>query len=64
MSKRLLLVIGLVAAVVAVVLLASDDKGFDDGYRVRATSTTAASWSRARKSASPAPPSARSNPSR
>jgi len=36
MSKRLLLVIGLVAAVVAVVLLASDDNGFDDGYRVRA----------------------------
>jgi len=36
MSKRLLLVIGLVVAVVAVVLLASDDNGFDDGYRVRA----------------------------
>jgi phospholipid/cholesterol/gamma-HCH transport system substrate-binding protein len=36
MSKRLLLAIGLVAAVVAVVLLASDDNGFDDGYRVRA----------------------------
>src|SRR5436853_6872551 len=36
MSKKLLLVIGLVVAVVAVVLLASDDNGFDDGYRVRA----------------------------
>jgi phospholipid/cholesterol/gamma-HCH transport system substrate-binding protein len=36
MSKRLLLVIGLVAAVVAIVLLVSGDDDFGDGYRVRA----------------------------
>jgi phospholipid/cholesterol/gamma-HCH transport system substrate-binding protein len=36
MSKRLLLVLGLVVAVVAVVLLVSGDDDFSDGYRVRA----------------------------
>jgi phospholipid/cholesterol/gamma-HCH transport system substrate-binding protein len=36
MSKRLLLVLGLVVAVVAVVLLVSGDDDFNDGYRVRA----------------------------
>src|SRR5215218_5030457 len=36
MSKRLLLVLGLVVAVVAVVLLVSSDDDFNDGYRVRA----------------------------
>jgi ABC-type transporter Mla subunit MlaD len=36
MSKRLLLVLGLVVAVVAIVLLVSGDDDFNDGYRVRA----------------------------
>src|SRR3982751_6920156 len=36
MSKRLILALGLVAAVVAVVLIASGGDGSSDGYRVRA----------------------------
>jgi phospholipid/cholesterol/gamma-HCH transport system substrate-binding protein len=36
MSKRVLLALGLVAAVVVVILLASGGSGSDDGYRVRA----------------------------
>jgi phospholipid/cholesterol/gamma-HCH transport system substrate-binding protein len=36
MSKRLLLALGLVAAVVAIVLIASGGDGSSDGYRVRA----------------------------